>query len=180
MRNKKYFNVENLTEIHTLYINYDELLNMIIDEERKNIDYSRIGLMYKKLRINLSHIMYKKVIKKTYGNKGAKYFVDLKTFNTKNSKIIDDLIKMLCQHNICNQVKNINYIKNIISSVLYFISWINEQSKDYPITLEEGINCFIEYKIYLRSLIKNNLIVSTTAHFRSVWALKLLEISDIM
>lgn len=177
MRNKKYFNVENLTEIHTLYINYDELLNMIIDEERKNIDYSRIGLMYKKLRINLSHIMYKKVIKKTYGNKGAKYFVDLKTFNTKNSKIIDDLIKMLCQHNICNQVKNINYIKNIISSVLYFISWINEQSKDYPITLEEGINCFIEYKIYLRSLIKNNLIVSTTAHFRSVWALKLLEIS---
>lgn len=177
MRNKEDFNPTDLTEIHTLYVNYDELLNMIIEKERKNIDYSRIGIIYKKSKNNLSHIMYERVIKKNFGNKGSKYFVDLKTFNSKKSKIVDDLIKVLCEHNVFNELKSIDTSNNIINAIIYFINWVNENLKNYPNTLEDGINCFLQYKIYLKTLIKTGIIVSYTAHFKSVWALNILRIS---
>lgn len=168
------FKNDGMTEIQTLYVSYNELTNIIIEKEYVGIDYKRIGLLYGNYKINLSHIMYEKVHKVLGGNKGCRYFVDKKTFNKKNSTIINDLLKVVIQH---LRTQTEETARGIIKEIINFIYWMKIEYKNYPKNLEEAISCLNTYKLYLRSLLKNGKIVSATAHYKNKWALHLLEVS---
>lgn len=159
-----------LNEVHTLFVDYKDLVKIIVEQKRSLDDYRRIGLQYKEYKINLSHIMYTTVKKELRGNRHImRILVDDSTYDPKKSYLIDGIIKAAEAYRLGRDLSQ-GTMENVFNQILVFIYWLDNERISFPKNIAEAKQCFRAYKEYLQVFIKagKNVTVIANKHARSL------------
>jgi len=139
------------------------LVQCIEDQEQQQIDYRRVGVIYKTMKINLSQVMYKTLEIKRKGYRSPLIKVDEKSYDNKRSHILEGILLSL--YSMIEKDLTADHVYINIRHQIQFINFLSSKAIPFPKNIQEAKKVFTVYKRYLQNLVITVEIKNNMAHY---------------